>query len=263
MDLEYFQVDAFTDTVFAGNPAVVYPLDAWLPEETMQSIAAEHNLSETVFFVANNEEYHIRWFTPVTEVPLCGHATLACAHVIFSTMQPDCDRIRFSSQSGPLSVLRTNTLLTLDFPATPTEPCEIPQSLVEALGVEPAEVLRSDDYLVVLDNEKRVTALNPDMRTLAGIDCRGICVTAPGESIDFVSRFFAPRFGIDEDPVTGSAHCMLTPYWSRRLGKVELTARQLSKRGGMLWCRLEGDRVAISGNAVTYSHGTSFVQLIQ
>lgn len=259
MDLEFFQVDAFADTVFAGNPAAVYPLDAWLPDDTMQSIAAEHNLSETVFCVPDNEGYHIRWFTPAIEVPLCGHATLACAHVIFSTHKTDSNYIRFSSLGGPLSVHRKNDLLTLDFPATPPEACEAPDHLAEALGAQPVEVLRSDDYLVVLENEKQVAALKPDLRTLAGIDCRGICVTAPGESFDFVSRFFAPRFGIDEDPVTGSAHCVLAPYWSRRLGKKELTGRQLSKRGGMLWCRYEGDRVAISGHAVTYSHGTSFV----
>lgn len=255
MELEFFQVDAFTKDVFTGNPAAVYPLSAWLPDVTLQAIAMEHNLSETVFFVPENEGYHIRWFTPVTEVALCGHATLACAHVIFSELELRHDVIRFTSLSGPLSVRQEKKLLTLDFPAAHLEECRVPDLLTEGLGVKPTEVFRCDDYFAVLENEAQVATLQPDLRTLARLECRGICVTAPGEQVDFVSRFFAPRYGIDEDPVTGSAHCALAPYWSNRLGKTELTARQLSKRGGTLRCRVEADRVAISGEAVTYSRG--------
>ncbi len=259
MELEFFHVDAFAETVFEGNPAAVYPLETWLPDDTLQSIATEHNLSETVFFVPTSEGYHIRWFTPVTEVSLCGHATLACAHVIFSILELEGVKISFSSLSGPLAVNREDHLLTLDFPAVIGECAEAPAGLVEGLGLNPVEIFRCDDYVVVLKSEAEVANLKPNLRELAKVECRGICVTAPGETLDFVSRFFAPRFGIDEDPVTGSAHCALAPYWSKRLGKTELTARQLSARSGSLKCRVEGDRVFISGKAITYSQGRAFL----
>ncbi len=255
MELDFFQVDAFAENAFEGNPAAVYPLSEWLPDSILQAIAAEHNLSESVFFVPDSEGYHIRWFTPVSEVSLCGHATLAAAHVIFRELESVDNHIRFTSLSGPLSVTCDDDRLTLDFPAVNLQPCAVPAGLAEGLGIHPLEVWRCEDYVVLLESEADLAGLRPDMRILADIDCRGICATAPGERVDFVSRFFAPRYGIDEDPVTGSAHCALTPYWSKKLGKAELSARQLSQRGGVLWCRTEDSRVAISGRAVTYSRG--------
>ncbi|MBN2703717.1 MAG: PhzF family phenazine biosynthesis protein [Pontiellaceae bacterium] len=259
MTLDFYQVDAFTDDLFSGNPAAVYPLKEWLADTYLQAIAAEHNLSETAFFVPEGGGYHLRWFTPAAEVALCGHATLASAHIIFSTLEPQQDNIRFSSLSGSLWVRRENDRLTLNFPAQVLPMSEAAQDVVNKLGVHPVEILQGDDYLVVLESEDEVVALNPNSHQISQIECRGICVTAPGNSVDFVSRFFAPRLGIDEDPVTGSAHCYLTPYWSDRLGKTELTARQLSKRGGTLWVKIDGDRVYISGNAVTYSKGQAFL----
>jgi len=255
MDLDFFQVDAFADTVFTGNPAAVYPLDAWLPAETMQAIAAEHNLSETVFFVPEQEGYHIRWFTPVAEVSLCGHATLAAAHILFTELNPGLNRVLFSSLSGPLPVERDGPFIVLDFPAEHPDPCIAPEGLAEALGIEPCETLRGDDYFVIIEREADLARLVPDLKGLSAIDCRGVCVTAPGETADFVSRFFAPRHGIDEDPVTGSSHCTLAPYWANRLNKTGLQARQLSERGGTLQCTVSGDRVRISGRAVTYCKG--------
>lgn len=258
MELDFYQVDAFADTVFEGNPAAVYPLSDWLPDAELQAIAAEHNLSETAFFVPERNGYHIRWFTPKAEVALCGHATLACAHVVFSELDPAAGSIQFSSLSGPLSVQCESDRLTLNFPAVYAKPCDTPAGLSEGLGIEPAEALRCEDYVVVLASEEELVRMAPDLRKLSELECRGICVTAPGETADFVSRFFAPRHGIDEDPVTGSAHCFLTPYWSNRLGKSELTARQLSRRGGALQCRVEENRVFISGTAVTYSKGKAW-----
>lgn len=255
MHLDFFQVDAFADQVFEGNPAAVYPLDAWLPDETMQAIAAEHNLSESVFFAPEEQAYRIRWFTPVAEVALCGHATLAAAHILFTELDPVRNGVSFCSLSGPLTVAREGQRIILDFPAAYPKPCPAPDGLVEALGVEPVETRLGDDYFVVLEREADLAGLAPDLRRLGEIDCRGICVTAPGETADFVSRFFAPRHGIDEDPVTGSSHCALTPYWAKRLNKPELLARQLSKRGGTLHCTATGDRVKIAGRAVTYCKG--------
>lgn len=253
--MDFYQVDAFADQAFEGNPAVVYPLGDWLPDALMQSIAAEHNLSETAFLVPEQDGYRIRWFTPVAEVKLCGHATLAAAHVLFREKGHATASIVFQSLSGPLIVRCDTDLITLDFPADFPVACEAPPQLAESLGVAPLEVRRGEDLLVVIDNETTLRTMEPDMRKLAELDCRGICVTAPGNDVDFVSRFFAPRHGIDEDPVTGSAHCALTPYWAERLGKSRLEVRQLSKRGGRLWCKWIDERVEISGRAVTYSHG--------
>lgn len=257
MDLRLYQVDAFTDRLFGGNPAAVCPLDSWLPDDLMQQIAAENNLAETAFYVKAGAGFHIRWFTPTVEVDLCGHATLASAYVAFHFGGVAGDVVEFASKSGPLRVKREADLLVLDFPADPVVPVAAPQLLVDALGREPVETYRGKtDYLVVFDAQAHVANLQPKLGDLAMVPARGIIVTAPGRDVDFVSRFFAPQVGVPEDPVTGSAHTTLTPYWSARLGKRELTAMQLSKRQGTLWCRHAGDRVEIAGRAVLYLKGT-------
>ncbi|HEB51231.1 MAG TPA: PhzF family phenazine biosynthesis protein [Desulfobulbus sp.] len=256
MKLPLYQVDAFTDRPFTGNPAAVCPLDAWLPDDLMQKIAAENNLSETAFFVRQGKEYRIRWFTPAVEIDLCGHATLASGWVLYHALGYRGEAIRFLSASGPLTVREKGDRLELDFPASPPRSCPAPELLARGLGREPLEVLRSDDYLVLLADQEQVRTLAPDFRILARLDCRGIIVTAPGTEADFVSRFFAPGLGIDEDPVTGSAHCTLTPFWAKRLGRNVLKARQLSSRGGELECELHRERVLIRGMAVLYLAGT-------
>lgn len=250
-----YQVDAFTGQLFSGNPAAVCPLDEWLPDGVMQAIAAENNLSETAFFVQEDERYRIRWFTPVDEVDLCGHATLASAYVIFRYIEKEWDTIQFLSKSGPLFVRRQGDMITLDFPSKPPVECSAPAELTRGLGSTPQEVLCADDYFALYASEEDITALTPDMEILKSVDLRGIIATAPGKTVDFVSRFFAPRLGVDEDPVTGSAHCTLTPYWSKRLNKNRMTARQLSSRGGELHCEDKGDRVLISGRAIEYMKG--------
>jgi PhzF family phenazine biosynthesis protein len=257
MELRLYQVDAFADRLFSGNPAAVCPLEAWLPDETMQGIAAENNLAETAFYVRDEAGLHIRWFTPTVEVDLCGHATLATAYVVFTHDRPSGDVIEFSSKSGPLKVKREGELLVLDFPADRVEPVEVTPMLIEALGREPIEAYKGKtDYLVVYGVQEHVASLAPDLCDLAMVPVRGIIVTAPGRDVDFVSRFFAPQVGVPEDPVTGSAHTTLTPYWAARLGKADLTAMQLSKRQGRLRCRLAGSRVEIAGRAVPYMAGT-------
>jgi PhzF family phenazine biosynthesis protein len=255
MKISIFQIDAFTSTVFAGNPAAVCPLKSWLPDATMQSVAAENNLSETAFFVSEDDGQHIRWFTPRMEVDLCGHATLASAFVIFNHLDPTATRVDFQSRSGLLKVARAGDMMVLDFPSWEPQACEPPPALAEALGAAPREILANRDYLCVYGSEGEVRALAPDMDRLAALDRPGIVVTAPGERHDFVSRFFAPGLGIPEDPVTGRAHCMLTPYWAGRLGKERLNAAQVSPRGGELYCMPRGDRVAIAGRAVRYMQG--------
>lgn len=254
--LPLYQIDAFAAGPFQGNPAAVCPLEAWLPEATLQAIAEENNLSETAFYVESSSGVELRWFTPLREVDLCGHATLAAAHVYFQRSAKSADRVTFESKSGPLHVYRDKNWLTLDFPAQPGLPCAAPDALVEALGIEPQACLRAMDYLVICDSEATVRQIQPDFQTLRNLDLRGVIVSAAGESVDFVSRFFAPKYGIDEDPVTGSAHCTLTPYWAPLLGKPNLTAQQISKRGGTLRCRSVGDRVLISGQTVAYLEGT-------
>jgi len=257
MELLLYQIDAFTDRLFAGNPAAVVPLQQWLPETTMQAIAAENNLSETAFFVRNENRAHIRWFTPLSEVKLCGHATLASAWVWFHHIAPQSDTIVFDSLSGPLTVTRAGDLLTLDFPAQPSLPFPVTTPLINALGVTPEEChLAGEDWLVVVDSVATVQELQPQFEAIMQLDCRGVIVTARGDDCDFVSRFFAPKVGIAEDPVTGSAHTKLVPYWADKLGKQQLHARQLSKRGGELFCELRGNRVLISGRAVPYLTGT-------
>ncbi|NNG05320.1 MAG: PhzF family phenazine biosynthesis protein [Inquilinus sp.] len=260
MQLSLYQVDAFADAVFGGNLAAVCPLEEWLPDPLMQAIAAENNLPETDFFVAQGDGYALRWFTPAAEVDLCGHATLATAHVILSRFDPGRDQVAFETNvSGTLTVRRDGELYVMDFPAWPYQPQQPGPDLAAALGAEPAALYAGPDWMAVFETESQVRALAPDMVALARLDTRGVIATAPGDAVDFVSRFFAPRYGIPEDPVTGSAHCMLTPYWAERLGKTELRARQVSARGGALTCRLAGDRVEIAGRAVLYLEGTIHV----
>jgi len=256
MKLPLYQVDAFTSRRFAGNPAAVCPLPEWLPEATLQAIASENNLSETAFFVGGRGDYAIRWFTPVAEVDLCGHATLASAHVVFTRLAPDLDVVRFSSASGPLVVRREGELRVLDFPARPPQPREAWPALAQALGTQPLEIWEARDCLALVGSEAEVRALRPDFLKLRALGGFAYLVTAPGETADFVSRFFAPALGIDEDPVTGSAHCTLVPFWSKRLGRSRLSALQLSARGGELECEDRGERVAIGGRAVDYLEGT-------
>jgi len=257
MRLPIYQVDAFTDSLFGGNPAAVCPLEAWLPEAAMQAIAAENNLSETAFFVRDGGDYALRWFTPTVEVDLCGHATLAAGHVVFHYLEPQRETVSFHTlKAGTLIVTRRADMLVMDFPARPASPAPPPPGLFAALGGAPREVLRARDHLIVYDTAAEIVALNPDLAALAKVDCWAAIVTAPGESgVDFVSRFFAPAQGVPEDPVTGSAHCTLVPYWAKRLGKMQLEARQLSRRGGALYCALQGDRVNIGGRAVVYLDG--------
>ncbi len=255
MRLTLFQVDAFTSRVFGGNPAAVVPLETWLPNATLQAIALENNLSETAFFVKEGSGWQLRWFTPTQEVDLCGHATLAAAHVLFDKVSPGMERVEFGSRSGPLAVTREDDWLVLDFPSWPPKPFTPPPAIDEILGATPREVLASRDWVVVFDSEEQVRELRPDLRRLAQMDTFAVTVTAPGKDVDFVSRFFAPRIGVPEDPVTGSAHCSLVPYWAKRLGRTRLTARQVSARGGELRCEDRGERVHIAGRAVLYLEG--------
>jgi len=255
MVIPYFEVAAFTKRHFAGNPAGVCFLSEWLPDAQMQAIAAENNLAETAFVIERNGYFDVRWMTPTVEVDLCGHATLASAHVIFHHLGRTGDRVRFQSRSGELTVARVEDRLVLDFPSQPPSSCELPEKLVQGLHAQPKSVWKGPDYLAVFDREQDIKALAPDFDMLAQLDARGTTVTAPGDDCDFVSRFFAPQSGIAEDPVTGSTHCALIPYWSKRLGKKALHARQLSKRGGELFCEDRGERVGIGGNAVTYVEG--------
>jgi predicted PhzF superfamily epimerase YddE/YHI9 len=251
-----YQVDAFASRVFTGNPAAVCPLDKWLPDEQMQAIAAENNLAETAFFVKNGEGYNLRWFTPTVEVDLCGHATLASGFVIMNHLTPSAKLVQFSTQSGNLIVTRDGDLLSLDFPTRMPLECQVDPGLIPGLGGRPETVLAAREYLVVYGTEEEVRSLTPDMNALAKVDHFAVIATAPGKDVDFISRFFAPKQGIPEDPVTGSAHCTLIPYWSKRLGKKKLHAYQASPRGGELWCEDRGDRVTISGKAVQFLEGT-------
>jgi len=256
MKIQLFQVDAFSDKPFGGNPAAVCPLDSWLPDSLMQEIAFENNLAETAFFVREGEGHRIRWFTPKAEVELCGHATLASGHVLYRHLGFEGGRVRFASLSGELRVERAGELLVLDFPTREPGPARLPHGLAEALGLKPPEFLAWNDYWMgVWPAPDQVRALAPDFKALGRVCPHGFIATAPGGTGDFVSRFFAPALGIDEDPVTGSAHTVLVPFWAARLGKPKLHAFQVSARGGELWCELRGDRVAIGGKAVTVLEG--------
>jgi len=253
--IPYFQINAFTSDTFGGNPAGVCLLEGWLPDPVLQRIAAENNLSETAFLVRGETGYKLRWMTPTTEVDLCGHATLASAYVLFFERNHHDDSVLFETLSGTLAATRRGEIIELDFPSRPPLNCEAPPLLLKALACEPLAVLKSRDYFLVFGSPAQVASLQPDMDLLSKLDSLGVIVTARGDDVDFVSRFFAPKVGVPEDPVTGSAHCSLIPYWSHRLAKTELAARQISKRGGELSCRFLGERVAIGGRAVTYSRG--------
>jgi len=255
MKIRQYQVDAFARRVFEGNPAAVCPLEGWLDDGMLLAIATENNLSETAFFVPSGEGFRLRWFTPVAEVDLCGHATLASAHVLFEHLGFAGQAIEFETRSGKLIVRRNGELLTMDFPASVPEPCDAPRALIEGLGIKPVEVLAAGDYIAVLESEAEVRAVVPDPTKLCELDLRGVCVTARGSEADFVSRFFGPRVGVLEDPVTGSAHCELAPYWGAKLGKSQLRALQVSKRGGEILCTLQNDRVILEGCAVTFMEG--------
>ena len=258
MQIPYFQINAFTTNSFGGNPAGVCILPAWLPDHTLKAIAAENDLSETAFLVPRDDFFELRWFTPAVEVDLCGHATLASAFALFFEQNYKSDTVRFTTRSGWLSATKLNDRVELDFPARPPTPCAAPEELLTGLGHKPAEVLRSRDYLAVFDSPQEVAALKPDFDLLRQLDALGIIVTArdqESKKVDFISRFFAPAAGVDEDPVTGSAHCTLIPFWAERLGKKELFAKQISRRGGELFCRLAGERVGIAGHAVVYLRG--------
>ncbi len=257
MKIPIFQVDAFTSRVFSGNPAAVCILEKWLDDHLLQCIAAENNLSETAFVVPNNGYFDLRWFTPTTEVTLCGHATLAAAFVLFNIYQHPEESVHFQTRKrGRLTVTARSDLLEMDFPAIPVFNQSPPKGLFRALGVEPLEIYGSDeDMLVVLDSEQTIRRVSPDFALLGQVDCRGVIITARGEKCDFVSRFFGPRVGISEDPVTGSAHCVLTPYWAEKLKKTFLHAFQVSGRGGELFCEHLGHRVKISGRAALYLKG--------
>jgi PhzF family phenazine biosynthesis protein len=256
MKIPYYHVDVFSGNLFEGNPAGVCLLPGgWLPSETMQKIAAENNLSETAFVVQEGETFGLRWFTPTVEMDLCGHATVAPAHVFFNELQYGLHEIPFETASGPVSVARDKGLLVLDFPSRPAAECQSPRDAEQVLSYAPQVCLKSRDYLFVFKDESEVRSLDPDFDAMSRWDTLGVIVTAPGDTVDFVSRFFAPGAGVDEDPVTGSAHCTLIPYWADRLGKDRLHARQVSARGGEVFCRNAGTRVKIGGRAVTYSKG--------
>jgi PhzF family phenazine biosynthesis protein len=255
MKIPIYQVDAFTSRVFGGNPAAVCPLESWLDNATLQAIAAENNLSETAFFVPRDGQYDIRWMTPIAEVDLCGHATLASGWVVLNKLERGRDEVVFGSRSGPLRVVRQGDLLALDFPARPPEPVGDAKAVGEALGRAPRQVLAARDYLALYDTEEEVRSLKPDMTRVAALDRHAVIASAPGRNCDFVSRFFAPASGVPEDPVTGSSHCTLVPYWAGRLGKNQLHALQVSARGGELYCDLRGPRVVIAGRAAPFLEG--------
>jgi PhzF family phenazine biosynthesis protein len=260
MKIPIYQIDAFTNNVFSGNPAAVCPLNEWLEHGTLQLIAAENNLSETAFFVKQKNCYELRWFTPTMEVDLCGHATLASAFVIFNHLDLSLNEIVFkTTKAGTLIVKRENDLIAMDFPSRKAQPCKTSNVLIQAFRIKPSEVLLARDYLVVFESEEQIKLLKPDMNRIMLLDSLGVIVTAPGTKSDFVSRFFAPKAGIPEDPVTGSAHSTLIPYWSERLNKKSTHAFQISPRGGELFCENLGERVKIAGKAVLYLEGAIYL----
>lgn len=251
MRIRQYQVDAFASQPFEGNPAAVCPLQSWLEDRLLQNIASENNLSETAYFVPSDSGFELRWFTPKAEVDLCGHATLAAAHVLFEHLAYTAATVTFTTRSGELRVTRDGADLCMDFPVSRPMPCAPPQHLIDGIGRQPTETLAADDYIAVLADEAAVRTIEPNPVALEQLDLRGVIMTAPGNGFDFVSRFFAPKYGIPEDPVTGSAHCALTPYWAKRLGHDHLTAAQVSTRGGTIRCELQGERVTLAGSAVT------------
>ncbi len=260
MNLDIYQVDAFSGKCFGGNPAAVIPLNEWLPDATLQKIASENNLSETAFFIQKNGHFDLRWFTPVFEVDLCGHATLATAHVLWQELGFEKDSIKFQSKSGELGVKRDDRLYVLDFPTDRLEKTEVPDIIKASLNVNILEIYKGrEDYLLLLESQSVLESLKPNFNKLAELKTRGVIATSTGSDVDFVSRCFFPYFGIDEDPVTGSAHTTLAPFWSEKLGKTTMTARQISPRGGFLKIESKGERTAIAGEAVTYLKGKVFI----
>ncbi|MCX7874886.1 MAG: PhzF family phenazine biosynthesis protein [Melioribacteraceae bacterium] len=260
MTLKFYQVDAFTSKVFGGNPAAVVPLENWIEDELMQKIGMENNLSETAFFVKENSKYHIRWFTPVNEVNLCGHATLASSYVIFNFIEKEINEIVFTSKSGDLIVNRENYLISLNFPINPPQKIEFDETIEKAFQQKPIEVLRGGNYtLVIYEDENFIRNCKPNFELVKKIDPHGVIISSKGNEADFVSRMFAPNEGIDEDPVTGSSHTVLIPYWTEKLSKKIFRALQVSKRGGELFCENLETRVKISGNAVLYATGNLFL----
>ncbi len=259
MEIEIYQIDAFADEIFKGNPAAVCPLENWIDEKLMKNIAIENNLSETAFFVKNGNIYEIRWFTPEYEIDLCGHATLASAFVIFNFLGEEKNEIEFSSQSGILKVKKEADTLWLDFPARAPEKCSIDEILLSGIGKRPLEILKARDYFLLYEDESDIKNIAPDFEKLAKVDAVGVIVTAKSEKYDFVCRYFAPGAGVPEDPVTGSAYCTLIPYWSKFLGKDKMKAYQLSARGGEVMCENRGERVLIGGRAKLYMKGKIFV----
>jgi PhzF family phenazine biosynthesis protein len=255
MEISLYQIDAFASKLFEGNPAAVCPLDEWLPDEIMQSIAEENNLPETAFFVPKGNGFHIKWFTPASEVDLCGHATLAAAYVLFNIFGYKEDKIEFDSKSGILAVTKDNEWLVMDFPAQPPVSCDIPKEIVKAFNIAPIECLKSEDFIVVFERETDIESVNPDFGQLIKLDLRGVIITARSSRYDFIARFFAPKYGIPEDPVTGSAYTQLAPYWASKIGSKRLSVKQMSSRGGELTCEIVGDRVLISGKAIKYLEG--------
>lgn len=253
--LPLYHIDAFTSRLFGGNPAAVVTLDQWLPDDVLQNIAAENNLAETAFVVPREDMAPLRWFTPAVEMDLCGHATLASGHVLFAYHYPSLKKVSFSTRSGVLAVSREEGLLSLDFPARPGVAIEVSDALASALGSRPREAYLARDILAVFDTQEAIRELRPNFELISQLDAFAVIASAPGKEVDFVSRFFAPRAGVPEDPVTGSAHCTLVPYWAARLGKRKLVAKQLSARGGDLECELRGERVAIAGRTVEYLRG--------
>ena len=260
MKLPLYQIDAFTSRMFRGNPAAVVLLDDWLPDATLLAVAAENNLAETAFVVPRGEVMPLRWYSPTVEVDLCGHATLAAAHVLFRYSFPSAQRLTFGTLSGNLVVTREDEFLSMEFPSRPGKPLDITDTLVAALGARPREALGSRDLLAVFDSESQIRDFQPDFQRIATLDTFAVIISAPGDTADYVYRFFAPRQGIPEDPATGSANCTLVPYWAARLGKPELVAKQLSARGGDLRCALRGDRVLIAGRTVEYLRGEISVE---
>jgi len=259
MKLKLYQVDAFTEKLFGGNPAAVCPLDRWLDDELLQNIAAENNLSETAFFVKTDKGYHLRWFTPTVEVDLCGHATLAASYVLFNVMKKENSRIVFDSLSGQLVVTKLDEFITLDFPSGSSEKVEIKDHHLKCINVSPLEVYKASKMMFILKNEDEVRNAIPNYEEILKLESDGLIITAKGNEVDFVSRYFAPHAGIPEDPVTGSAHTILTPHWANKLNKKKLIARQVSERGGLLSCEDCNERVKISGNAVLYSVGEIYL----
>lgn len=255
MELTLYQIDAFASKLFEGNPAAVCPLDEWLPDEIMQSIAEENNLSETAFFIPTDDGFHIRWFTPKSEVDLCGHATLASAYVLFNILGYKGDRVVFNSKSGILTVTKDDEWLVMDFPAQPPVLCDIPKEIVKAFDIAPIECLKSEDFIVVFEHEIDIESANPDFEQLKKLDLRGVIITAKSIRYDFIARVFAPKYGVPEDPVTGSAYTQLAPYWASKIGPKRFSVKQVSSRGGELNCEIAGDRVLISGKAIKYLEG--------